>query len=220
LSQPAGARRWSGGDASAVSIESAGTSATAGQPASEGSRRVAEAEGLDLSGHRSRAVTPDMLRRADLVLVMSPSHRTAVLAMGASIERVHVVNEWPPPGPGLAVFDLSGASYAWRGVLACVHARRIAPHVRYARLATGDRDEVLSHPVRAAAMAMTKSEKIWMNGQFVAWDDAKVHVLSHVLHYGSSVFEGIRCCNTSRAQPSSGSASTSSGSRTPRRSTA
>ena len=41
-------------------------------------------------------------------------------------------------------------------------------------------------------MAMKKSDKIWMNGQFVAWDDAKVHVLSHVLHYGSSVFEGIR----------------------------
>jgi branched-chain amino acid aminotransferase len=45
-------------------------------------------------------------------------------------------------------------------------------------------------------MAMTKSEKIWMNGHFVAWDDAKIHVLSHVLHYGSSVFEGIRCYNT------------------------
>jgi branched-chain amino acid aminotransferase len=45
-------------------------------------------------------------------------------------------------------------------------------------------------------MAMTKSEKIWMNGQFVAWDDAKVHVLSHVMHYGSSVFEGIRCYHT------------------------
>jgi branched-chain amino acid aminotransferase len=42
-------------------------------------------------------------------------------------------------------------------------------------------------------MAMIKSEKIWMNGQFVAWDEAKVHVLSHALHYGSSVFEGIRC---------------------------
>lgn len=41
-------------------------------------------------------------------------------------------------------------------------------------------------------MAMKKSEKIWMNGQFVAWDDAKVHVMSHVMHYGSSVFEGIR----------------------------
>ena len=45
-------------------------------------------------------------------------------------------------------------------------------------------------------MAMVKSDKIWMNGQFVAWDDAKVHVLSHVLHYGSSVFEGIRAYHT------------------------
>jgi len=125
-----------GSDASAVSIESAGTSATAGQPASEGSRRVAEAEGLDLSGHRSRAVTPELLRRADLVLVMSASHRAAVLAMGASSERVHVVSEWPPPGePGLAVFDPFGASYeayeeCWRRLQQ--HARRIAPHVRFA----------------------------------------------------------------------------------------
>lgn len=47
-------------------------------------------------------------------------------------------------------------------------------------------------------MAMTKTEKIWMNGQFVAWEDAKVHVLSHVLHYGSSVFEGIRAYRTTR----------------------
>jgi branched-chain amino acid aminotransferase len=45
-------------------------------------------------------------------------------------------------------------------------------------------------------MAMTKSDKIWMNGQYVAWDDAKVHVLSHAMHYGSSVFEGIRAYNT------------------------
>lgn len=45
-------------------------------------------------------------------------------------------------------------------------------------------------------MSMTKSDKIWMNGAWVAWDDAKVHVLSHVLHYGSSVFEGIRCYHT------------------------
>ena len=45
-------------------------------------------------------------------------------------------------------------------------------------------------------MAMTKADKIWMNGQFVPWDDAKVHVLSHVLHYGSSIFEGIRCYQT------------------------
>jgi branched-chain amino acid aminotransferase len=45
-------------------------------------------------------------------------------------------------------------------------------------------------------MAMTKADRIWMNGQFVPWDDAKVHVLSHVLHYGSSIFEGIRCYQT------------------------
>ena len=40
------------------------------------------------------------------------------------------------------------------------------------------------------------TEKIWHNGKFIAWDDAKVHVLSHTLHYGSSVFEGIRCYST------------------------
>ena len=47
-------------------------------------------------------------------------------------------------------------------------------------------------------MAMTKARKIWMNGKWVAWDDARVHVLSHVLHYASSVFEGIRCYDTRR----------------------
>lgn len=43
---------------------------------------------------------------------------------------------------------------------------------------------------------MPKADKIWFNGQFVDWDDARVHVLSHVVHYGSSVFEGVRCYNT------------------------
>jgi branched-chain amino acid aminotransferase len=43
-----------------------------------------------------------------------------------------------------------------------------------------------------------KSEWIWMNGEFVAWDDARVHVLSHGLHYGTGVFEGIRCYDTDR----------------------
>jgi len=39
------------------------------------------------------------------------------------------------------------------------------------------------------------SGKIWFNGQFVPWDDAQVHVLTHSLHYGAAVFEGIRCYN-------------------------
>ena len=42
-------------------------------------------------------------------------------------------------------------------------------------------------------MAINKAKKIWMNGKWVAWDDARIHVLSHVAHYASSVFEGIRC---------------------------
>jgi len=40
---------------------------------------------------------------------------------------------------------------------------------------------------------MKKVEKIWMDGKMVNWDDAKVHVLTHTLHYGLGVFEGIRC---------------------------
>ncbi|RMG01245.1 MAG: branched-chain-amino-acid transaminase, partial [Nitrospirae bacterium] len=43
---------------------------------------------------------------------------------------------------------------------------------------------------------ITKTEKIWMDGELVPWDDAKVHVLTHTLHYGLGVFEGIRCYET------------------------
>jgi len=42
----------------------------------------------------------------------------------------------------------------------------------------------------------TEVGRIWYNGTFVDWKDAKVHVLSHGLHYGSGVFEGIRCYST------------------------
>ncbi len=42
-------------------------------------------------------------------------------------------------------------------------------------------------------MPITPTQKIWMNGEFVDWADAKVHVLSHTLHYGNGAFEGIRC---------------------------
>jgi branched-chain amino acid aminotransferase len=42
------------------------------------------------------------------------------------------------------------------------------------------------------------ADLIWMNGEFVAWEDAKVHVLTHALHYGTGVFEGERCYDTAR----------------------
>jgi len=45
-------------------------------------------------------------------------------------------------------------------------------------------------------MAFPKTDKIWHNGKFINWDDAKIHVLSHVVSYGSAVFEGIRCYST------------------------
>ena len=47
-------------------------------------------------------------------------------------------------------------------------------------------------------MAIMKASKIWMNGKWVAWDDAHIHILSRVVHYASSVFEGIRCYGTPR----------------------
>ena len=45
---------------------------------------------------------------------------------------------------------------------------------------------------------MSTADLIWMNGEFVAWEDAKVHVLTHALHYGTGVFEGVRAYETDR----------------------
>src|SRR5260370_3564695 len=42
-------------------------------------------------------------------------------------------------------------------------------------------------------MAIQATEKIWHNGNLIPWNDAQIHVMSHVINYGSSVFEGIRC---------------------------
>ena len=47
-------------------------------------------------------------------------------------------------------------------------------------------------------MPLTEVEKIWMDGELVDWHDAKIHVLSHAVHYGTGVFEGIRAYETSR----------------------
>jgi branched-chain amino acid aminotransferase len=47
-------------------------------------------------------------------------------------------------------------------------------------------------------MSFPKTEKIWHNGKFIEWEDARIHVLSHVVSYGSAVFEGIRCYSTTQ----------------------
>jgi branched-chain amino acid aminotransferase len=48
----------------------------------------------------------------------------------------------------------------------------------------------------AKGTTLVTGKKIWMDGRLVAWDDANVHVLTHTLHYGLGVFEGIRCYGT------------------------
>ena len=47
-------------------------------------------------------------------------------------------------------------------------------------------------------MAFPGTGKIWMNGKLVEWKDATIHIASHVIHYGSGVFEGARCYHTER----------------------
>jgi protein-tyrosine phosphatase len=123
-------------DAGSVEVSSAGTAATPGQPASEGSRRVAAADGFDLSGHRARAVTADMVRAADFVFVMSGAHRAVVEPLAGPGQQVHVISEWPEPGePEFPVFDPFGASFeayeeCWQRLRR--HVRRIASPVRQA----------------------------------------------------------------------------------------
>jgi len=45
---------------------------------------------------------------------------------------------------------------------------------------------------------MQKAEKIWLNGKLIPWDEAKIHVLSHALHYATAVFESVRCYETEK----------------------
>lgn len=72
-------RGWSG-----VEAGSAGTSASPGAPLSEGSRRVAEATGLELEGHRARLLDADLVAESDAILVMSHHHLQRVVALGGA----------------------------------------------------------------------------------------------------------------------------------------
>jgi protein-tyrosine phosphatase len=125
-----------GPDASRVEVLSAGTSAREGQPASSGTLEVALAAGIDLSAHRARRVSTRLVKDADFVFTMEPLHRSALETMGAPMDRVHVLSEFPAPGdPGLPVSDPFGASKeayeeCWRRIR--LHVRRLAPAVRQA----------------------------------------------------------------------------------------
>src|SRR5213083_1923236 len=72
-----------------------------------------------------------------------------------------------------------------------IDARRPVPYSANSSRATASGTDK-----QGAFMPIQATEKIWHNGKWVNWDDAKLHVLSHVVSYGSAVFEGIRCYET------------------------
>ena len=116
-----------------VTVESAGTGAWEGQPASEHSVEIASLDGVDLRRHRSRRLTAPMVREADWVIVMEPSHLAAVRALGADESRTFVISDFPPPGePDLCVDDPFGGSReayeeCWRRIRR--HVDRLVPQV-------------------------------------------------------------------------------------------
>jgi protein-tyrosine-phosphatase len=76
-----------------VTVSSAGIGAWEGAPASEGAYLVGLEHGLDLSGHRARLATPELLRDSDLVLAMGRSHLDRLRALGGD-DRVHLLAEY------------------------------------------------------------------------------------------------------------------------------
>ena len=63
---------------------------------------------------------------------------------------------------------------------------------------SGVEKKTVAGRLRPAAKPFRTDLQVWMDGELLAWEDATVHVMSHVLHYGSSVFEGVRCYKTPR----------------------
>lgn len=76
-----------------VTVSSAGTGAWDGAPVSEGAYLVGLEHGLDLSGHRARLLTRDIVRSADLILTMSGHHRARVAELGGE-DKVHMLGEY------------------------------------------------------------------------------------------------------------------------------
>ena len=87
-----------------IMVSSAGIAAAEGDPATPEAAAVLREKGLDLSGHRSRRVTAEDVRRADIIVTMSPSHALALQSLGADAERIRVWTVPDPFGGGLAVY--------------------------------------------------------------------------------------------------------------------
>ena len=82
------------GDAENYEIASAGTWALDGEPASTLARQIMQMQGLDLSGHRGRTITHELLQTADLILVMTRSHQDSIRAeFPATRSKLHLMSE-------------------------------------------------------------------------------------------------------------------------------
>lgn len=91
-----------------VTVSSAGTGAWDGAPASEGAYLVALEHGLDLSSHRARLLTRDLVQRADLILTMARHHRARVGELGGDT-KAHVLGDYAGrTGPDAEVSDPFG----------------------------------------------------------------------------------------------------------------
>ena len=91
-----------------VTVTSAGTGAWEGAPASEGAYLVGLENGLDLSGHRARMLSRELVAAADLILTMSRHHAARVAELGGS-GRVHLISEFAgKSGPSAEVSDPFG----------------------------------------------------------------------------------------------------------------
>ncbi len=91
-----------------VIVESAGTNAWDGSPASDEALLVGVERNIDLSGHRSRRLTPEMIEKVDLVLVMSPEHLTRVREMDRTANVYLLAGYGSDEGKGHAISDPFG----------------------------------------------------------------------------------------------------------------
>ena len=120
-----------------VEVTSAGTAARDGAPASEGSRRVADGAGLDLSRHRSRRLDRAALQGMDLVLLMDPHDLARVRALDSEASaNTYGLADFAEPAPsGEAIPDpFGGSPEAYEECLRRIeaHLERVVPYVRAA----------------------------------------------------------------------------------------
>ncbi len=101
-----------------VAVRSAGLSALTGTPAAENAVRVVGERGLDLSGHEARALTPELVEWADLVLGMSPSHLIGIADMGGAEKAALLTDFVDGPRLGRPIEDpIGGDTETYRRTL-------------------------------------------------------------------------------------------------------